>query len=220
MPGDTLPLTAPEQVPRITKSRGVSFGVVEKRMRALASQKRKSETTWLEDAVTYLRITWLNTVAASPIFPTWARIRLLRLGGVEAGTAGVFPHVRFVSGSNVTLGDEAFVNTGVLFDARAHIDLGPRVAVGPRVQFLTSSHPLGSSSHRAGLGEVEVAPIAVEEGCWIGAGAIILGGVTIGRGCVIGAGAVVVSDCKPDGLYVGVPADRKSDLPETPSSRN
>ena len=163
-----------------------------------------------------LRLTWLNVVAASPIFSTRVRGFLLRRGGVDVRGAGVFPHVKFVSGHDVTLRHEAFINVGVLFDAGAHVDLGPRVAVGPGAQFLTSSHPLGLSRHRAGGGETKMAPIVVEEGCWIGAGAIILAGVTIGRGCVIGAGAVVLQDCEPNGLYVGVPATRKRDLPDGP----
>jgi maltose O-acetyltransferase len=58
------------------------------------------------------------------------------------------------------------------------------------------------------------APIAVGEGAWIGAGAIVLGGVRIGHGCVVGAGAVVTRDCAPNGLYVGVPASRQRDLPD------
>jgi maltose O-acetyltransferase len=164
-----------------------------------------------------VRLTWLNSVAASPIFSTRARVRLLRWGGVDVRTAGVFPHVSFVSGHDVTMHDGVFVNVGVLFDARAHIELGPNVAVGPGGQFLTSSHPFGPPTYRAGSGHVQVAPITVGEGCWIGAGSIILSGVTIGAGCVIGAGAVVSRDCDPHGLYVGVPAQRKRDLPDDPA---
>jgi serine O-acetyltransferase len=37
-------------------------------------------------------------------------------------------------------------------------------------------------------------------------GAKIIGDVVVGDGCIIGAGAVVVKDCKPNGVYVGVPA--------------
>ncbi len=48
----------------------------------------------------------------------------------------------------------------------------------------------------------------IGEGAWVGAGAMLLPGVTIGPGCVIAAGAVVSSDCEPDGLYGGVPAER------------
>lgn len=164
------------------------------------------------------RMAWLNGVAASPVFSTRVRVRLLRMGGVDVRRAGVFPHVRFVSGYNVTLHDGVFVNAGVLFDARAKVELGANVAVGPGAQFLTSSHPLGPAWHRAGAGCTQVAPIVVGEGCWIGAGAIVLGGVTVGAGCVIGAGAVVSRDCEPNGLYVGVPASRRRDLPAEPPS--
>jgi maltose O-acetyltransferase len=174
----------------------------------------------LTQAMSPLRLTWLNSIAASAIFSTRVRVHLLRWGGVDVRTAGVFPHVRFVTGHDVTIHDSAFVNVGVLFDAGAHIDLGPSVAVGPGVQFLTSSHSLGLPWARNGGGQTEVAPITVGEGSWIGAGAIILGGVTIGRGCVIGAGAVVSGDCKPNGLYVGVPAKHKRDLPEGPSEQD
>jgi maltose O-acetyltransferase len=107
-----------------------------------------------------------------------------------------------------------FVNSGVVFDARAHIDLGQNVAVGPGAQFITSTHSLGPARHRSGCGSPLFAPIAVEEGVWIGVGVIVLGGVRIGRGCVIGAGAVVTRDCEPNGLYVGVPARRHRELPE------
>jgi acetyltransferase-like isoleucine patch superfamily enzyme len=41
----------------------------------------------------------------------------------------------------------------------------------------------------------------------------VLSGVTIGPGCVIGAGAVVTNECDANGLYVGVRAVRKKDLP-------
>jgi maltose O-acetyltransferase len=164
----------------------------------------------------WARLIWLNTIVGSPLVSPRTRKYLLRLGGVDVRGAGIWPHVRFISGVNVKIGDGAFVNSGVLFDARARIEIGDRVAIGPNAMFLTSSHQIGSSSFRAG--ERVFAPIVVEEGCWIGAGSIILAGVTIGRGCVIGAGAVVNRDCDADGLYLGMPAERKADLPAAPHS--
>jgi maltose O-acetyltransferase len=158
------------------------------------------------------RLTWLNTVAGSPIFSNRVRIRLLRLGGVDTGRCGIWPHLRFVGGHDVKISDGVFINSGVVFDARAHIELGHNVAIGPGALLITSTHQVGPATHRAGGGTPVFAPITVEEGCWIGAGAIVLGGVTIGRGCIIGAGAVVTHDCEPNGLYVGVPACRKQDL--------
>src|SRR5205085_12108283 len=124
--------------------------------------------------------------------------------------------VTFVSGNDVKLHDDVFVNVAVLFDAGARIELEAGVSVGPRVQFLTSTHQLGPPWCRGGGGETTVAPILVGEGTWIGAGAIVLSGVTIGPGCVIGAGAVVTRDCMPNGLYAGAPAARKRDLSTPP----
>jgi maltose O-acetyltransferase len=157
------------------------------------------------------RQAWLNGVAASPMVTSRVRRALLRVAGIDIEAAGVLPHVVFVSGHDVKIGDQAFVSTGVVFDAGARIELGPRVSVGPRAQFLTSTHDLGPSTWRAGHNRY--APIRVEEGTWIGAGAIVLAGVTVGAGCVIAAGAVVTHDCERDGLYAGVPAVRKRDLP-------
>lgn len=49
-------------------------------------------------------------------------------------------------------------------------------------------------------------PVKIEDGVWIGGGAIILPGVTIGRNAVIGAGAVVTKDIPANAVAVGSPA--------------
>jgi len=76
---------------------------------------------------------------------------------------------------------------------------------------ITSTHRLGDARRRAG--EWEARPVRIEDGCWIGAGAILLPGVAVGEGCVVAAGAVVRESCEPNGLYGGVPARRLEDLP-------
>jgi acetyltransferase-like isoleucine patch superfamily enzyme len=48
--------------------------------------------------------------------------------------------------------------------------------------------------------------ITIEDGCWIGAGAIVLDGVRIGRGSCVGAGAVVTASVPDHALAVGMPA--------------
>jgi sugar O-acyltransferase (sialic acid O-acetyltransferase NeuD family) len=60
--------------------------------------------------------------------------------------------------------------------------------------------------HACVLGNVEV-----KSGAWIGAGAVVNQGnvknkTTIGKNTTIGSGAVVVEDCKPNSVYIGVPA--------------
>ena len=55
--------------------------------------------------------------------------------------------------------------------------------------------------------------VDLQEGCWIGAGAVINQGceknkLNVGANTIIGSGAVVIADCEPDSVYVGVPAKR------------
>ena len=53
---------------------------------------------------------------------------------------------------------------------------------------------------------LDVAPIVLEDGAWIGGGAIVLQGVTIGCGAVVAAGAVVTKDVEAYDIVGGVPA--------------
>ena len=46
----------------------------------------------------------------------------------------------------------------------------------------------------------------IEEGAWVGAGAIILDGVEIGKNAVVGAGSVVVDSVPAHSVAIGNPA--------------
>jgi maltose O-acetyltransferase len=116
----------------------------------------------------------------------------------------------FIGGLGLSIGENTFINHGVLFDCSAPISIGKRCDVGPRVTMITGSHKVGGSERRAG--PKTAAPISIGDGAWIGASCTILPGVTIGRGAVIAAGSVVTRDCLPDTLYAGVPARRIRDI--------
>ena len=138
-----------------------------------------------------------------------ARLRLLRWAGVPVGNARIYEGVYF-GGTEVTIGDNVFVNRGVVFDNAAAITIGDGVSIGHDVLLCTSTHERGDSQQRALTAYGK--PIVIEQGTWIGARAVILPGVTVGPGCVIAAGAVVASDCQADGVYGGVPARRIKDV--------
>lgn len=53
---------------------------------------------------------------------------------------------------------------------------------------------------------IKTAPVIIEEGAFIGAGALILKGVTIGKHSIIGAGSVVTKNVPSGEIWAGNPA--------------
>jgi acetyltransferase-like isoleucine patch superfamily enzyme len=158
----------------------------------------------------------VNTVAGSAWMPRKLRRLLYRAAGIDVGVANIRPGAFFFS-ADVHIGEHAFLNSRVWLHSSAHISIGARTAIGADVHVSCVSHELGAHDQRAGA--VTNAPVTIGDGVWVGSRATILPGVTIGDGCVVAAGAVVTADCAPDGLYAGVPATRKRDLPGPPDSR-
>jgi maltose O-acetyltransferase len=150
-------------------------------------------------------------IASSVFFSNKLRIKIYKMCGMDIGKR-VFIYTNcFFNGSNIKIGDGTFINYNCVFENNRNIEIGDNCFIGMEVLFCAVTHEIGPEEARAGktLG----LPIKVENGCWIGSRTTILQGVTIGNGCVIGAGSLVNKDCKPNGLYVGVPARRIKDLP-------
>jgi maltose O-acetyltransferase len=130
--------------------------------------------------------------------------RALILGTLDmSGTARIWERLR--------IGEEARINVPLTLDLNADITIGNHVTIGHDVKLVTTNHETGQPHHRCGPSFF--APIVIEEGCWVGAGAMILPGVTIGRGSVVGAGAVVAADVPPNMTVWGNPARPVKALP-------
>jgi acetyltransferase-like isoleucine patch superfamily enzyme len=100
--------------------------------------------------------------------------------------------------NDVVIGDRVTVKSGVqLWDG---LRVGDDVFIGPNVTFTNDRHP------RSGNREFEKLPTVLEEGCSIGAGAVILPGLRIGSAAMVGAGAVVTRDVPAGATVVGNPA--------------
>jgi maltose O-acetyltransferase len=116
----------------------------------------------------------------------------------------IMPPVRCDYGYNVSVGDRTFVNYGAVLLDPAPIAIGHDVQIATNVQLITATHPVDPEERRA---RWELAsPVTVEDGAWLGAGAIVLPGVTVGREAVVGAGAVVTRDVPPRTVVAGNPA--------------
>ena len=152
----------------------------------------------------------VNGLAARTAMPTRVRTGLLRAAGVDCRTFKVAPGL-WLATSQLEIGTGALIGWHVRIHNEAPVRIGAHAFLGPEVALITTGHEIGGPDQRAG--ERIDGPISVGEGAWLGARATVLGGVTIGEGCVVAAGAVVISDCEPHGLYAGVPAVRRRDLP-------
>jgi acetyltransferase-like isoleucine patch superfamily enzyme len=101
----------------------------------------------------------------------------------------------------------AVVNDALLNTVSGSITVGEHAFFGHRVSVLTGTHDVtqrGAERQRAVPDEGR--DILVDEGAWVGSGAILLGPCRIGAHAVVAAGAVVTGDIAAQTVVAGVPA--------------
>jgi len=126
-------------------------------------------------------------------------VRDLRFCGARVS---ISPDARIWGTAGVTLEDDVGINafTHIFGAGGVHIGARTRISAGCSIASITHSEQIATRDR--GI----LAPVVIEEDCWLGTGAIILPGVRVGRGGIMGAGAVVTKDIPPLSLAVGVPA--------------
>ncbi len=116
-------------------------------------------------------------------------------------------------GAELTIGEDTFINNGVVLSAREKVHIGKRVQIAPHVIAMDCDyHGVEDRS------ESPTAPIIVEDDVWLATRCTLLKGVRIGRGSVVAAGAVVTKDVPPYTLVGGVPARPIRSLPSPEQS--
>lgn len=105
-------------------------------------------------------------------------------------------------GENITIGKNVFVNHACTFMDRGGITIEDDVLIGPKVNLITTNHPLNPNERRATISH----PIVIKKGAWIGVGVTILPGVTIGENSIVAAGAVVSKNVPDNCIVGGIPA--------------
>ena len=106
----------------------------------------------------------------------------------------------------IRLGRGVKVNDYVILQAGegSELVIGDRVILSFGAIVMTGTLELDEGGHK--YESHLYSTVVLEDGAWIGAGAIILDGVRVGARAVVGAGAVVAHDVPPRALVVGVPA--------------
>lgn len=113
------------------------------------------------------------------------------------------PPIRIAYGSNTTVGNRVYMNFNLTIVDDYKVTIGDDVMFGPNVTIAVTAHPVHPEKRKEG--GMYALPVVIENGAWIGSGAILLPGVTIGEGSVIGAGSVVTKDVPANVIAVGNP---------------
>lgn len=151
--------------------------------------------------------TWLKGIVAD-VHPTvkfgknsWVWSFVVMLEGTTVGNDCVI-------GSGCYVGRDCRIGSGVRIQDKCHITDGvvieDNVFIGPGVVMTDDKYPVV-------LHEYEKRPPYFEEGCSIGAGAVILPGVRVGKRAMVGAGAVVTNSVSPEDVVKGCPARGKDE---------
>ncbi len=118
--------------------------------------------------------------------------------------------------AGIRIGARSLIGEACILRGQGGITIGDDVFLAPLVQMLAVNHVYHDTSRPISLQGITCQGITVEDGAWIGGGAIILDGVRIGKNAVIGAGAVVTRDVPDYCVAVGNPARIVRDLRSQP----
>ena len=133
----------------------------------------------------------------------------LLLGAGTRVMSGAVLHVynfRDLPAAGIAVGRESVIGFGAVITGQGKVRLGDQVIVGPRAMILPVNHRFLEKDRPIKEQGIEARGVTVEDGAWIGAGAMILDGVTVGRNAVVAAGAVVTEDVPAQSLVAGSPA--------------
>jgi acetyltransferase-like isoleucine patch superfamily enzyme len=130
---------------------------------------------------------------------TWAGFGVEEDGLVEVGDDSVLVGPQIMCAHHVSIGRGVVLSYNVTI---ADSDFHP-IDPDRRREDTIAMSPARRGAPRAAL---DVAPVIIEDGAWVGIGATILKGVRIGRDARVTAGAVVTADVAPGTWVAGNPA--------------
>jgi putative colanic acid biosynthesis acetyltransferase WcaF len=144
-----------------------------------------------------LPLLWLQLQPLSSL-----RSFLLRLFGARIGKGVVIkPGVRVKYPWHLSVGANSWIGEDVWIDNLTLVTIGANVCISQGAYLCTGNHDW--SDPVFGL---EVKPITVEDGSWIGARALICPGVHVGQCAVAAAGSVVTRNIPAFEIHAGNPA--------------
>lgn len=128
------------------------------------------------------------------------RSGLLRLFGAKIGKNCRFLHAMRVKYPwNLQVGENSWFGEDVWIYNQGMIRIGSNVCISQGTFLTASSHDYDKNM------DLNVAPIAIEDGVWITSRCVIQPGVTIGTSALVTPSSVVHQSLAPEGIYGGNP---------------
>jgi acetyltransferase-like isoleucine patch superfamily enzyme len=175
----------------------------------------KKLAVWLLQAPHQYRPRWWIRVFVNPFFHKISRKAIIRW----TARLDVFPYNRFEVGQHSIIESYTLIANGVgdvILGEKVLIGVGSKISgpvtfkndilVGQNVLMSGLNHDYQDVTKPIVEQGFSTKTIVIEDGVWIGAGAIVIAGVRIGKNAVVGAGAVVTKNIPPYCVVVGNPA--------------
>jgi putative colanic acid biosynthesis acetyltransferase WcaF len=157
----------------------------------------------------YLKTKYLGWLIVSNVFfltnipyPNYLKVFFLKLFGAKVGNNVVIkPWVKIKLPWQLELKDHIWLGENCWIDNISKITISSNCCISQGALLITGNHDYSKVSFN-----LITKPIILEEGCWIGANAIVSGGVTIHSHAVLSIGSVTTKDLLPYTIYKGNPA--------------
>ncbi len=137
-----------------------------------------------------------------------ASIDASRGGGVTLGDRVTLNRYAMVQGSDggVFIGDGTEINNFAFLNGAGVLTIGRNVLIGPGAKIVSSQHRFDDPALPIREQDNLFRETRIDDGAWIGAGAVIMAGVHVGADAIVGATAVLTHSCPRGAIMLGVPA--------------
>ena len=167
--------------------------------------------SWYQPGSALKRFCWYGINALifkSSLFPFYKlKVFLLRLFGAKAGhNVLIKPQVNIKYPWFLEIGNNVWIGEKVWIDNLAKVIIGNNVCLSQGSLLLTGNHDYTKVSF-----DLIVDKIVLEDGVWIGAGAMVCGGTICRDHVVLSVGSVATGELESMGIYRGNPAVRVKD---------
>lgn len=177
------------------------------------SERRQVDLSLFNNSATFdpgagviKRTLWYFTNALfflNPMFPFRSpKPHLLRWFGAEVGRGVVIhPGVNIKFPWKLRIGDHSWIGQRAWLDNLDRLDIGSHVVISQGAMIIQGSHDYKKVDY-----PTYTRPVVLENGSWVGAGAIVTLGVTMHSHSVLAAGSMASKDLEAYTVYQGNPA--------------